>query len=505
SFSDLHLSRPLLRAIDGLGWEVPTPVQAAAIPPALAGRDVLGSASTGSGKTGAFMLPVLERLLRSGPAGSGGGGGGAGAATRVLALLPTRELAVQCHTVTVALAKYTGITSALAVGGLPLATQEAALRGRPSIVVATPGRAVDHLRNALGWGLGDVEVLVIDEADRLMELGFADEVGELVAAVPRRRRNGVGGVQTLLFSATLPGTAGVGVGGTKLDALIAAALHKPVRVAIDARAAGDLSGLGDPGGAGAPRRGLVALPPALTQEVIKVKGATDADRQAVLLALASRTYTRRVIVFFAQKKSAHAAHVLFRLVGLPSAELHGDLPQASRLASLAAFTSGAADFLLATDVAARGLDVPTVAVVINADAPRDGTAYVHRVGRTARAGRGGVAVSLLDTTVAAERRLLTALAKSAVPPAAPVVARSVPGAVVASWAARIRGLAPAVAAVATEEKHEWAARVAERELAKAENALLHADAIAARPARSWFQTGREKAAVKAATLAASGF
>lgn len=503
SFGDLHLSRPLLRAVEALGWDVPTPIQAAAIPPALAGRDVLGSASTGSGKTAAFMLPVLERLLRSGT--SVGGGGGAGAATRVLALLPTRELAVQCHTVTAALAKYTGISSALAVGGLSSAVQEAALRSRPSVVVATPGRAVDHLRNALGWGLADVEVLIIDEADRLMELGFADEVAELVAACPRRRRGGGGGVQTLLFSATLPGTRGVGAGATRLDALIKGALHKPVRIAIDARAAGDVSGVGDPGAGGAPSRGRVALPPGLTQEVIKVKGATEESRQALLLALASRTYTRRVIVFFAQKKAVHAAHLLFRLVGLASAELHGDMPQSARLASLSAFSSGAADFLLATDVAARGLDVPSVAVVINADAPRDGTAYVHRVGRTARAGRGGVAVTLLDTAVAGERRLLTALAKSTTTPAPPVAARTVPPRVVASWAVRIASLAPAVAAVRVEERAEAATRVAAREIAAAENALLHAAEIGARPARSWFQTGKEKAAVKAATLAASGF
>ncbi|GAB0495700.1 hypothetical protein MMPV_007005 [Pyropia vietnamensis] len=484
SFADLHLSRPLLRAVEALGWDVPTPIQAAAIPPALAGRDVLGSASTGSGKTAAFMLPVLERLLRSGTIG-GSGSSGAGAATRVLALLPTRELAVQCHTVTTALAKYTGITSALAVGGLSSAVQEAALRSRPSVVVATPGRAVDHLRNALGWNLADVEVLVIDEADRLMELGFADE--------------------TLLFSATLPGTQGVGAGTTRLDALIKASLHKPVRIAIDARSAGDVSGVGDPGAGGTPSRGRVALPPGLTQEVIKVKGASEELRQALLLALASRTYTRRVIVFFAQKKSVHTVHVLFRLVGLASAELHGDMTQAGRLASLAEFASGAADFLLATDVAARGLDVPSVAVVINFDAPRDGTAYVHRVGRTARAGRGGVAVTFLDTDVTRERRLLIALAKSSTATAPPVAARTVPPQVVASWSDRIRSLAPAVEAVAAEEQAQAASRVAARELASAENALIHAAEINARPARSWFQTGKEKAAAKAAALAAAGF
>ena len=192
SFSELNLSRPLVKACTELGYDAPTPIQAAVVPLALTGRDVCGRAVTGSGKTAAFMLPLLERMLHRGrnPV----------AATHVLVLVPVRELAVQVHSMTERLAQFTSVRAALVVGGLSANVQAASLRTRPEIVIATPGRLIDHVRNTHSVGLEDLAALVLDEADRLLEMGFLEEIREIVRHCPRRR-------QTLLFSATL--TSGV--------------------------------------------------------------------------------------------------------------------------------------------------------------------------------------------------------------------------------------------------------------------------------------------------------
>ena len=212
SFADLQLSRPLLRACEALGYASPTPIQAACVPLALAGRDICGSAVTGSGKTAAFALPILERLLYR-PRQS--------AAIYVLILTPTRELAVQIHSMITKLAQFTDVAAALIVGGLSLQSQAAALRQGPEVVVATPGRIIDHLRNTQSFGLEDLAVLVLDEADRLLEMGFKEEVQEIVRLAPRRR-------QTMLFSATF---------SDQVRDLMALSLRAPVRLAADAAAA----------------------------------------------------------------------------------------------------------------------------------------------------------------------------------------------------------------------------------------------------------------------------
>lgn len=443
SFTELHLSRALQKAVEQLEWHEPTPIQSRAIPYILAGRDICGSAVTGSGKTGAFVLPVLERLLQA----------GVDNVTRVVILLPTRELAAQCHAVIASLAKYTAIRAALAVGGLSNKTQEVALRTRPHILVATPGRLIDHIRNAHGFSLDDIEVLIMDEADRLLEMGFQAEVEEIV------RNTRAAGRQTLLFSATMT---------DDLKGLIKLSLQNPINLAVDP---------------------VLDVASTLQQEFVKLKPAFETSKDAVLLALVNRTFKSRTIIFFRQKITAHRFKILFGLTKLKSAELHGNLTQAQRLAALDEFKDGTVDFLLCTDLAARGLDIAGVETVINYDLPVEVKEYVHRVGRTARAGKEGRACSIVCSGNNDERKLLKGIAKRA---QGQLSARIVPPSVIGKWRAWIDSLEKAVKAVLKEEKQEKEMRLAEMELSKASNIMQHSDDIYSRPARTWFQNEGQK-------------
>ena len=315
---------------------------------------------------------------------------------------------------------------------------------------------VDHLRNSHSVGLEDLAILVLDEADRLLDAGFRDEVHQVVRAAPRAR-------QTLLFSATM--TAGV-------RELASLSLRSPVRLAADAAG---------------------AAPSTLTHEVVRLRGAGGAgDRDAALLALASRSLSKgRAIAFFRTKAAAHRARILFGLAGLPAAaELHGAMTQAARLASLEAFRTGTARFLLATDVAARGLDILGVETVVNADPPAGVATFLHRAGRTARAGAAGRVVTLAAD---GDRALLKAVARAA---GVSFTARALPPAALAKWRSSVASLEPDVAALARAEAQETALRKAEMEATKAENVIEHASEIAARPARTWFASAKEKAATK---------
>lgn len=283
SFTGMNLSRPLLRALTALQLTKPTPIQARAIPLALLGRDILGSAVTGSGKTAAFMVPILERLTYRDR-------GRGGQACRVLVLCPTRELAVQCEAVGRALAEKGGldVRFALLVGGLSLNAQAHTLRTLPDILIATPGRLIDHLTNTPSFTLSALDVLVIDEADRMLEAGFTDELEEIIKACPRGR-------QTMLFSATMTDS---------VDELVKLSLDRPIRVFVD------------------PKRNTAQ---GLTQEFVRIR--TDETRSPSLLALCRRTVRERCIIFFRSKALAHQMRVVFGLCGLKAAELHGNLTQ----------------------------------------------------------------------------------------------------------------------------------------------------------------------------------
>lgn len=281
SFQQFSLSRPLLRGVAAVNFSSPTPIQKRTIPVALAGKDVVGSAVTGSGKTAAFLLPILERLLyrpKKVPT------------TRVVILLPTRELAVQCFNVATQLAHFTDITFAQLVGGFSVRDQEALLKRRPDVVIATPGRFIDHMRNSASFVVENIEILVLDEADRMLEDGFADELDEILRTIPKGR-------QTMLFSATMT---------ESIDKLVRVGMNRPVRVSVDAQK---------------------ATVEGLVQEFVRLRPGREEKRMASLLLLCTTVYTERVIVFFRQKKEVHRARVIFGLLGVKAGELHGGMSQ----------------------------------------------------------------------------------------------------------------------------------------------------------------------------------
>ncbi|KIX97058.1 uncharacterized protein Z520_07172 [Fonsecaea multimorphosa CBS 102226] len=443
SFQQFSLSRPILRGLAALSFTTPTPIQVRAIPVALQGLDVVGSAVTGSGKTAAFLLPILERLLyrpRKVPT------------TRVAILMPTRELAVQCYSVATALARFTDITFAQVVGGFSLREQETILKKRPDIVIATPGRFIDHMRNSASFAVENIEILVLDEADRMLETGFEDELNEILRTIPKGR-------QTMLFSATMTDS---------VDKLVRVGMNRPVRLSVDAKK---------------------STTAGLVQEFVRLRQGREGLRLATLCVLCLKFFTERTIVFFRQKKEAHRVRVVFGLLGLKAGELHGSMTQEQRISAVNAFRDGKTTHLLATDLASRGLDIKNVMTVVNYEAPQTHEIYLHRVGRTARAGRSGRAC-----TIAAEpdRKVVKAAVKSARQQGAKVVSRVMDVQEVDAMNRRLEDLEPEVEEILKEEKEEKQLAATEAEITRGENIIKHESEIMARPKRTWFETEREK-------------
>ncbi|KAI4481704.1 hypothetical protein M0804_009225 [Polistes exclamans] len=438
SFQQMNLSRPLLKAITTMKFVHPTPIQAATIPVALMGRDICGCAATGTGKTAAYILPVVERLLYrpiNGPAIS-----------RVLILVPTRELGVQVYQVTKQLTQFTTIEVGLSVGGLDVKIQETVLRKNPDIVIATPGRLIDHLTNTPTFSLDSIEVLILDEADRMLDEYFAEQMKHIVKQCSRSR-------QTILFSATMT---------DEVKDLAAMSLDKPVKVFVDSNQE-------------------VAFN--LRQEFIRIRKEREGDREAVLAALICRTFHDHAMVFVQTKKQAHRLHILLGLLGIKVGELHGNLTQPQRLENLRKFKDEEIDILLATDVAARGLDISGVKTVINFVMPATMQHYIHRVGRTARAGRCGVSVSLVGEQ---ERNLVKEIIKQA---KNPVKNRIIPPEIIDKYNKKLQALEPDIENILQEEKNE-------RELAKIENQANRAEKILKgsddKNRRNWFQSSKER-------------
>lgn len=451
SFQTMSLSRPILRGLASIGFSIPTPIQAKTIPVALMGKDVVGGAVTGSGKTAAFMIPILERLLyrpKKVPT------------SRVAILMPTRELAVQCFNVAKKLASFTDITFCQLVGGFSLREQENILKQRPDVIIATPGRFIDHMRNSASFTIDTLEILVLDEADRMLEEGFSDELNEILTTIPRSR-------QTMLFSATMTNT---------VDKLIRVGLNRPVRLMVDAQ------------------KQTVGT---LTQEFVRLRPGREDKRLAVLMYLCTNVFRDRCIIFFRQKKEAHRVRIIFGLCGFKVAELHGSLSQEQRISSVEAFRAGTVTHLLATDVASRGLDIKGVDSVINYEAPQSHEIYLHRVGRTARAGRTGRACTIAAET---DRRVVKAAVRSGKTQGAKIVSRVVEQKIADDWASKIVAMEPDVEDLIKEEKEEKQMQSVEMQVRKGENMIQHENEILARPKRDWFQTAKDKLTAKQAGI-----
>jgi len=352
SFDELQLNEALRRAVRRLGFVSPTPIQAQAIPPALEGRDVIGVARTGTGKTAAFVLPSLQRLLADRPPDSARPAARPGA-VRMIVLAPTRELALQITDDARQMAHDADVRIEAIYGGDPLRRQAETLRRGVEVVAATPGRLLDHLRRG-NVRLDRVEILVLDEADRMLDMGFLPDIESIVAQTPPER-------QTMLFSATMPGP---------IQGLAARFLRRPVRVEIDN---------------GVP-------PDALRQELYPVPQHL---KVSLLTALLRRAAVRSALVFTRTKQDADVVARRLREAALSVEVMHGDFGQKERERALERFRTGRVSILVATNIAARGLDIDGISHVVNFDVPDEAEDYVHRIGRTARVQAEGVAWTLV--------------------------------------------------------------------------------------------------------------
>ena len=345
TFSDLGIMDQLCEACTKLGFKHPTPIQTEAIPLALQGRDLIGLAETGSGKTAAFALPMLQALWEKPQAFYG------------LILAPTRELAYQISEQVEALGSEISVRCTVLVGGMDMVPQSIALGKKPHVVVATPGRLIDHLENTRGFSLRTLKYLVVDEADRLLDLDFGPILDKILRVLPRERR-------TYLFSATM---------SSKVESLQRASLSSPLRVSISSSSHQTVS--------------------TLLQSYIFIP---HKHKDIYLTYLLSTSFAGQTVIVFARTvNEVQRLAFLLRALGFGAIPLHGQLSQSARLGALSRFRARSRDILVATDVAARGLDIPSVDAVINFDLPPDSKTYVHRVGRTARAGKSGHAVSVV--------------------------------------------------------------------------------------------------------------
>src|SRR6195952_5244260 len=353
AFSKLSLAEPLARAVAEMGYESMTPIQEQAIPVVLTGKDVMGAAQTGTGKTAAFSLPLLQRLLKHENSSTSP----ARHPVRALVLLPTRELADQVAQQVKLYAKHTNLRSAVVFGGMDMKPQTAELKRGVEVLVATPGRLLDHIeaKNAV---LNQVEYVVLDEADRMLDIGFLPDLQRILSFLPKAR-------QTLLFSATF---------SPEIKRLANSYLQDPITVEV-ARANATATNVEQ-----------------------RFYSVTDDDKRAVVRQVLKERGIVQALVFVNSKLGAARLARTFERDGMRTSALHGDKSQDERLKALASFKKGEVDVLVCPDVAARGLDIVDLPAVFNFDVPFNAEDYVHRIGRTGRAGASGLAVTLVSSS-----------------------------------------------------------------------------------------------------------
>jgi ATP-dependent RNA helicase RhlE len=368
-FSELGLAAPIARALADEKYETPTPIQSQAIPPVMQGRDLVGIAQTGTGKTAAFALPILNHLANS-------RGKLERKSARVLVLSPTRELSGQIVESFRTYGRHLRLSTTLAIGGVPIGKQVRALSNGVDILVATPGRLLD-LVNSNAFRLDRIEIFVLDEADRMLDMGFIGDIRKIAAKVPAKR-------QTLFFSATMP---------DEIEHLVAQFLKDPVRVAVTP---------------------VAKTADRVEQRVILIE---KAGKPALLAELLKTETIDRALVFTRTKHGADKVVKALEKSGIASDAIHGNKSQNQRERALGAFRAGKVRVLIATDIAARGIDVDGVSHVVNYDMPNVPESYVHRIGRTARAGAEGIAISFVDHDERAFLRDIERLVKMSIPSA----------------------------------------------------------------------------------------
>ena len=367
TFADFGLDPKIQKAVSEQGYTIPTPIQAQSIPHVLAGRDLMGAAQTGTGKTAAFVLPIIQQILRH----ASNSASPARHPIRALVLTPTRELAVQVAENAASYSKHTDLRAAVVYGGVDMKEQVGILRNGVEILIATPGRLLDHIGSKVA-NLSQVEILVLDEADRMLDMGFLPDLQRIINLIPAQR-------QTLLFSATF---------SPEIKKLAQSYLRTPVTVEVARQnAAADT-----------------------VKQVVHMVSSAD-KQNAIVRVLEERTrqgLSRQCIIFTNSRLGCARLSRALERDGIKAGAIHGDKSQGERTLTLDAFKSGAIEALVATDVAARGLDIPDMPCVINHELPYNAEDFIHRIGRTGRAGSTGDAIALVD---ASEKRLLDDIEK----------------------------------------------------------------------------------------------
>ena len=368
SFRNLGLDTPILKVLDDLQFHIPTPIQLQAIPDGLNGEDIIGVAQTGTGKTLAFSLPIIQRLIRHGGKG--------------LILLPTRELAIQVDETLKKIAKSFGIRTAMIIGGAPMGRQVQELRKNPHVIIGTPGRIINHIEDKT-IKLNDVSILVLDEADRMLDMGFAPQIKKILQVVPKDR-------QTLLFSATMP---------TDIVKIATQHMKTPTHVEVA-------------------RQGTTA------EKIVQEIYIVTRNQKRSLMEILLKKYKGAVLVFSRTKYGARKICRDINRIKNTAAEIHSNRSLPQRKQALEGFKSGKYRVLVATDIAARGIDVSDIELVLNYDVPEFAEDYVHRIGRTGRAGKEGHAITFImpsqsDKLIKIERLIKAKLSKTNLPEGLP--------------------------------------------------------------------------------------